>query len=157
MLSIDAEKKGGEDEVSSDDEETIVDAAETLKNHQKAQSKRRPATKNGNRDKRSQKPKAEDSSKEEASVPDMPALPIESFRIIDYDSSMVIDYMMAVYSLAHQMRQLPHHWNLRYDITGSRILSQLHLDSSTESGLIMLVSIFIESAASVTKRGMCYS
>ncbi|KAJ5332654.1 uncharacterized protein N7506_006437 [Penicillium brevicompactum] len=70
--------------------------------------KRKPhkKTKHG---KKGKHPKSESTAADSADASNLKKLPLESYRIIEDESGTPTDYLMAVYSLLHQMMEMRHH------------------------------------------------
>ncbi|KGO50194.1 Uncharacterized conserved protein UCP028035 [Penicillium expansum] len=76
--------------------------------HQKARRSTQKPKKKGNQSKRGRKPKTKGKTAESASVSDLQEIPLESYRIIEGETGMITDYLMAVYSITEQLIRLRH-------------------------------------------------
>lgn len=100
-LSLDTSNtKGGRgdidgDEIDDEDADVAEQAATTATGRPKQKS-----TMKGRKHKRGQKPNTKGKKVDTGSAPDLQEIPLESYRIIEDETGMMTDYLMAVYSLA---------------------------------------------------------
>ncbi|KAJ5589095.1 hypothetical protein N7537_011773 [Penicillium hordei] len=110
MLSLDGQTEGGgEVDVDADPDDGGEDAGTPeAPIRQKARRAKQKLNKKGKKNKRGQKPKSKEQAVESTSGSDPQEIPLESYRIIEDETGMITDYLMAVYSITQQLVRLRH-------------------------------------------------
>lgn len=98
----------GEEVDQSASEEEEIEAAAKITAGNSAKRSKQKAHKKGKKGKKGRKSKTK-SKTATTNAPDLQDVPLESYRIIEDETGIVTDYLMAVYSLAQQMMELRHH------------------------------------------------
>lgn len=113
MLSLDGQTEGvAEIDVDADADaddggEEDAGTPEAAIRQAARRAKQKPSKK-GKKNKRARKPKTKKKAVESTSGSDPQDIPLESYRIIEDETGMITDYLMAVYSITQQLVRLRH-------------------------------------------------
>ncbi|KAJ5888152.1 hypothetical protein N7495_008193 [Penicillium taxi] len=112
-LSLDSERKDVDnEEIDGDRSEEDTDIEEDTTPAAPKRSKQKSTKKGkgkGKGKRRARKPKTKGKKGDAVSTPDLRDVPLESYRIIEDETGTVTDYLMAIYSLTHQLIELRHY------------------------------------------------